>query len=244
MAAVRAATALAEGNARAGQAMGRAGLPLLTPGARMLTHCNAGWLAFVDWGSALAPVYAAQEAGVEVFVSVTETRPRSQGAKLTEWELSQAGVPHQLVADTAAGALFRRGEIDLVIVGADRSAANGDTANKIGTYTLAVLARRHGVPFYVAAPRSTFDPAAPDGSAIPIEERHEDEVLYVWGRADDGTLQRVRIAGPNARAFNPAFDVTPAELITGFITDQGILPAATEALAGYMREPAVLLVGR
>ncbi|MBI2885203.1 MAG: S-methyl-5-thioribose-1-phosphate isomerase [Candidatus Omnitrophica bacterium] len=237
MAAVRAATALAQDNARACQAMGRAGLPLMTPGLRMLTHCNAGWLAFVDWGSALAPVYAAQEAGIEVFVYATETRPRSQGAKLTEWELAQADVPHQLIADTAAGSLFQRGEIGLVIVGADRIAANGDTANKIGTYTLAVLARRHNVPFYVAASRSTFDLATPDGSAIPIEQRSEDEVLYVWGRADDGSLQRVRIAGPDARALNPAFDVTPAELIRGFITDQGILPATPDAVAAYMREP-------
>lgn len=238
-AAVAAAAAFADENAKAGEAIGRAGAALLRPGMRILTHCNAGWLAFVDWGSALAPIYRAHASGMELFVYATETRPRSQGAKLTEWELSQAGVPHVLIADPAAGSLFRRGLVDCVIVGADRIAANGDTANKIGTYTLAVLAQRHRVPFYVAAPRSTFDPAAVDGEAIPIERRHEGEVLYVEGLADDGSLRRVRIAGPDAHAENPAFDVTPASLITRFITEAGVLaPSAADIAAFVQGRPA------
>ncbi len=230
-AAVRAATAFADDNAKAGEAIGRIGAPLLRPGTRILTHCNAGWLAFVDWGSALAPMYHAHAAGSELFVYVTETRPRSQGAKLTDWELSQAGIPHTLIADTAAGSLFQQGRIDCVMVGADRIAANGDVANKIGTYALAVLAQRHRVPFYVAAPLSTFDLAAPDGRSIPIERRHEDEVLYASGQADDGTLQRVRIAPPGSRAENPAFDVTPASLVTRLITEADLVEPDAAAIA-------------
>ena len=178
-AAVGMATRLADENAQAGERIGQAGAALLRPGMRLLTHCNAGWLAFVDWGSALAPIYVAHRRGVPLFVYVDETRPRSQGAKLTAWELGQEGVPHAVIADTAAGSFFARGMIDGVIVGADRIAANGDVANKIGTYTLALLAKHHGVPFYVAAPRSTFDLDTPDGAAIPIEERGEEEVWYV-----------------------------------------------------------------
>ena len=232
--AVAAANRLADENASAGERMGAAGVELIRPGMKLLTHCNAGWLAFVDWGSALAPVYAAQRQGKDVFVYTGETRPRSQGAKLTDWELTQAGVPHRLVADTAVGLLFARGEIDAVIVGADRIAANGDTANKIGTYTIAVLAKSHQVPFYVAAPRSTFDLNTPDGSAIPIESRSEDEVLYVWGRLDDGSLGRVRVAGEGSRAINPAFDVTPAPLINRFITEAGLVEPTTSAIAAYV----------
>ncbi|MBI3996413.1 MAG: S-methyl-5-thioribose-1-phosphate isomerase [Candidatus Omnitrophica bacterium] len=240
-AAVRAAMAFADENGKAGEAMGRVGAALLRPNMRILTHCNAGWLAFADWGSALAPIYYAHRAGMALFVYATETRPRSQGAKLTDWELSQAGVPHTLIADTAAGSLFQRGVIDAVIVGADRIAANGDTANKIGTYTLAVLAQRHRVPFYVAAPRSTFDPAAPDGHAIPIETRNEDEVLYVSGVADDGTLRRVRLAAPNSHAENPAFDVTPASLITRFVTDGGLIDSTVSAIAAFLDRPTPLV---
>jgi methylthioribose-1-phosphate isomerase len=242
-AAVSAATAYAHDNAAAGEAIGRHGAALLRSGMRILTHCNAGWLAFVDWGSALAPIYHAHAAGLPLFVYVTETRPRSQGAKLTDWELSQAGVPHVLIADTAAGSLFRRGDIDGVIVGADRIAANGDVANKIGTYTLAVLAQRHRVPFYVAAPRSTFDLAAADGQAIPIESRHEDEVLYASGLADDGRLLRVRLAAVGARALNPAFDVTPGSLVTQFITESGLLDPDPAAIAAFARRPAAAPVG-
>ena len=230
-AAVSAANAFADENARAGEAIGRAGAALLRPGMRILTHCNAGWLAFVDWGSALAPIYCAQQRGVLLFVYATETRPRSQGAKLTAWELGQAGVPHALIADTAAGHFLQRGEVDAVIVGADRIAANGDTANKIGTYTIAVLAKRHRVPFYVAAPRSTFDLATPEGRAIPIELRAEDEVLCVSGVDSEGIARHVRVAASGCRARNPAFDVTPASLVTRFITERGVIDPTPPAIA-------------
>ncbi len=236
-AAIQAANAFANENARAGEAIGRAGMSLLRQGMRVLTHCNAGWLAFVDWGSALAPIYAAHTAGVPLFVYATETRPRSQGMKLTDWELSQAGVPHILIADTAAGSLFQQGTIDCVMVGADRIAANGDVANKIGTYTLAVLAQCHRIPFYVAAPRSTFDLAAPTGAAIPIEQRHEEEVLYVTGLSENGTLGRVRVAAQGSHAENPAFDVTPASLVTRFITEDGLVEPTPPAIQTYVRKP-------
>lgn len=242
-AAVAEANRLADDNARAGERIGEVGAPLLRDGMRVLTHCNAGWLAFVDWGSALAPIYRAQRTGVNVFVYVTETRPRSQGAKLTAWELGQAGVPHTLIADTAAGFCFQRGEIDCVIVGADRIAANGDVANKVGTYPLALLAKQHGVPFYVAAPRSTFDLTAPNGEAIRIEERSEEEVLYVWGRASDGTMTKVRIAPEGSSAKNPAFDRTPASFVTAFLTEGGVLKPDPDAIARFVRDggsPAVL----
>lgn len=234
-AAVKTARILADDNAKAGEAIGRCGAGLLRSGMRILTHCNAGWLAFADWGSALAPIYYAHQAGLALFVYVTETRPRSQGAKLTDWELAHAGVPHVVIADTAAGSLFREGKIDGVIVGADRIAANGDVANKIGTYSLAVLARSHQVPFYVAAPRSTFDCSSPDGGAIPIETRHEDEVLYVSGLADDGTLRRVRIAAAGSQALNPAFDITPASLVTRFITESGLLEPDPCFIAAFVQ---------
>ena len=230
-AAVRAAQDVADANANAGEAIGRVGATLLRSGMRVLTHCNAGWLAFVDWGSALAPIYAAHQSGMELFVYSTETRPRSQGAKLTEWELGNAGVPHILIADTAAGTLFQQGLIDAVLVGADRIAANGDVANKIGTYTLAVLAQRHGVPFYVAAPRSTFDLAIPEGAAIPIEERSEDEVLCVSGLTPEGAWAQVRIASATAHARNPAFDVTPASLVARLVTETGLLDPTATAIA-------------
>jgi translation initiation factor eIF-2B subunit alpha/methylthioribose-1-phosphate isomerase len=196
-----------------GARIARVGLPLIRSGTRVLTHCNAGWLALVDWGSAPAPIYLAHRRGRRVFVWVDETRPRCQGASLTSWEFLQEGVPHKIIADNAAGFYMRRGEVDLCIVGADRIALNGDTANKIGTYTKAVLAKENGIPFYVAAPTSTMDPQCRSGAAIPIEERDEDEVLCLGGR---------RIAPRGARAANPAFDVTPARYITGFITERGI----------------------
>lgn len=233
-AAVQRATELANENARAGQRIGEAGAALLRDGMRLLTHCNAGWLAFVDWGSALAPIYVAHRRGRKLLVYVGETRPRSQGAKLTAWELAQEGVPHVVIADTAAGSLFARGELDAVIVGADRIAATGDTANKIGTYTLAVLAQHHGVPFYVAAPRSTFDLSIPDGSRIPIEQRSDDEVHRVSGLADDGQSRRVRITPAASPARNPAFDVTPAAWITRFITEAGLIEPTANAIAQYV----------
>ncbi len=176
-AAVRTAQALADENARAGEEIGKIGAELIKDGMRILTHCNAGWLAFVDWGSALAPVYAAKRQGKKVFVFVDETRPRCQGARLTAWELAGEGVEHTVIADNAAGHYMRTGEIDLVIVGSDRIAANGDVANKIGTYEKAVVAKENNIPFYVAAPTSTIDTECASGDDITIEERSDDEVL-------------------------------------------------------------------
>ncbi len=221
-AAIVEAQAIADENAAAGEAIGKLGAELLQSGHRVLTHCNAGWLAFVDWGSALAPVYAAKRQGKEVFVYADETRPRCQGATLTAWELQGEGVPYAVIADNAAGYLMRRGEIDMVIVGADRIAANGDVANKIGTYERAVVAAANGIPFYVTAPLSTIDFNSPSGDDIPIEERDVDEVLYAIGRGDDGEICRVRLAPEGAAARNPAFDVTPAEYVTAIITQKGI----------------------
>jgi methylthioribose-1-phosphate isomerase len=183
---------------------------------RILTHCNTGPLACGQFGTALGIVQAAHHAGREVHVWVDETRPYLQGARLTAWELAQAEVPHTLIPDVAAGHLMARGEVDVVIVGADRIAANGDTANKVGTYPLAVLAARHGIPFFIAAPISTVDLGTPDGEAIPIEERKATEVLNVRG---------VRIAPPNTEVRNPAFDVTPSDLITGIVTEEGVIRA-------------------
>lgn len=232
-AALEAAEAYADRTVERCRRIGEHGAALIPEGGVVLTHCNAGWLATLDWGTALAPVYAAHRAGVRLSVLADETRPRMQGANLTAWELAGEGVDYRIAADNAAGLLMRRGEIALAIVGADRIAANGDAANKIGTCEKALLAREHGIPFYVAAPSSTFDPACPSGDSIPIEERSEDEVLYVHGIADDGTPTRVRVAPPGARARNPAFDVTPASWITGYITEHGVLTADQlgEALA-------------
>ena len=190
---------------------------------RILTHCNAGWLGFVDWGSALAPIYYANREGKKVFVWVDETRPRMQGARLTSWELKNEGISHAIIADNAAGHYMRRAEVDMVIVGADRVARNGDVANKIGTFEKALLAHYCNIPFYVAIPPSTVDLDCPDGDHIPIEERSMDEVLYTYGMDDDGKFIRVRTASEGVQARNPAFDVTPAELITGFITPTAIL---------------------
>jgi methylthioribose-1-phosphate isomerase len=221
-AAVEAATQIADENAAAGHAIGEHGAALIPDGARILTHCNAGWLAFVDWGSALAPVYTATRQGKQVFVYADETRPRLQGARLTAWELQNEGVPFAVIADNAAGYLMRRGEIDMVFVGADRIAANGDVANKIGTYEKALCAREHGLPFYVTAPTSTLDAAAPSGDDIPIEERSGDEVLYAEGVLAGGDYGRVRLAPDGCQARNPAFDITPAALVTAIITELGV----------------------
>lgn len=215
------------------RAIGQHGLKLIRNGLRVLTHCNAGWLACVDVGTATAPLYAAQETGRRFHVFCDETRPRSQGASLTAWELAQQGISHDVIPDNAAGHLMQRGEIDLVIVGSDRTLGHtGDVANKIGTYTKAVLARRHGIPFYVALPLSTFDWRLRAGLDIPIEERFASEVLGAWGVIGDsksgmstlkpGKQVYVRVANPTSSARNPAFDVTPAELVTGLITPVGI----------------------
>jgi S-methyl-5-thioribose-1-phosphate isomerase len=221
--ALAAAEAFADEDVEHCRELGEHGARLIRNDMRILTHCNAGWLAFVDIGSATAPLYAAQRRGRRFHVYCDETRPRSQGATLTAWELAQQGISHQVIADNAAGLLFARDALDLVIVGSDRTLGRtGEVANKIGTYTKAVLARRHRVPFYVAIPLSTIDWTLKRGVEIPIEERHEDEVLGAWGRNQTGKREYVRVANPSSRAFNPGFDVTPPELITGIITPLGI----------------------
>jgi methylthioribose-1-phosphate isomerase len=229
--ALAAAEEFANEDARHCQELGEHGAKLIRNGMKVLTHCNAGWLAFVDVGSATAPMYAAQTQGKKFHVFCDETRPRSQGATLTAWELAQQKISHQIIADNAAGHLMQRGEIDLVIVGSDRTLGRtGEVANKIGTYTKAVLARRHGIPFYVAIPLSTIDWNLKSGFDIPIEERHESEVLGAWGVVSNSKFQSsrsgkrayVRVANPTSGARNPGFDVTPAELISGIITPVGI----------------------
>ena len=232
--ALAAAEEFANEDVRHCEDIGRHGAKLIRNGMRILTHCNAGWLAFVDIGSATAPLYAAQAQGRRFHVYCGETRPRFQGATLTAWELAQQGISHQIIADNASGHLMQRGEIDLVIVGSDRTLGRtGEVANKIGTYTKAVLARRHGIPFYVAIPLSTIDWELKSGFDIPIEQRHESEVLGAWGvtTSPQAAIRNpksakrvyVRIANPTSEALNPGFDVTPAELITGIITPVGIL---------------------
>lgn len=222
--AVEAACEFAEEDVQHCRGIGEHGKHLIRDGMRILTHCNAGWLAFVDVGTATAPLYAAQEAGVRFHVFCDETRPRCQGASLTAWELQQQGIPHSVIADNAAGHLMQRGEIDLVIVGADRVLGRtGEVANKIGTYTKAVLAKRHRIPFYVAIPLSTIDWDLRGGMEIPIEERSGDEVLGAWGVDEEGQRRRVRVANPGSTARNPGFDVTPPELITGILTPVGVV---------------------
>ncbi len=221
--ALKAAHAFAEEDVVHCAAIGKQGASLIQEGATVLTHCNAGWLAFVDIGSATAPIYEAQAQGRKFHVFCDETRPRSQGATLTAWELAQQGVSHQILADNAAGHFMQRGAISMVITGSDRVIGRtGDVANKIGTYTKAVLAKRHGIPFYVAIPLSTVDWRLTGGMEIPIEERGEEEVLGAWGVNAQGKYEWVRVANPTSHARNPGFDVTPAELITGIITPEGI----------------------
>ncbi|MDI9848533.1 S-methyl-5-thioribose-1-phosphate isomerase [Rhodoblastus sp. 17X3] len=230
---------LAEKDIACNEAIGEHGLTLIRAMAekrggqpvRILTHCNAGWLATVDWGTATAPIYKAQGAGIPLHVFVDETRPRNQGASLTAFELGQQKVPHTLIVDNAGGHLMQRGEIDMAIVGADRIAANGDACNKIGTYLKALAARDCGLPFYVAAPVSTFDPALAEGRLIPIEERAPEEVTFMPGLAPNGEVISVRIAPKDTPARNPGFDVTPARLVSGIITEKGVFEASTEALA-------------
>jgi methylthioribose-1-phosphate isomerase len=208
------AEAVREEDLELSRRIGRAGLVLVPDGARVLTHCNAGALATAGLGTALAPVYCAHAAGRRVSVLADETRPLLQGARLTAWELTRAGIPVTVITDGMAAWAMKQRRVDLVITGADRIAANGDAANKIGTYGLALAAKHHGVPFYVAAPASTFDRSLPDGGGIPIEERAASEVLAAAGWLD---------AQGAPAAWNPAFDVTPAELIAGLITDRGLL---------------------
>jgi methylthioribose-1-phosphate isomerase len=201
----------------------------------VLTHCNAGWLATVEWGTALAPIYKAHAAGLPVHVYVDETRPRNQGAALTAWELGRSGVPHTVVADNAGGHLMQRGLVDLCIVGSDRTTARGDVCNKVGTYLKALAARAHDVPFYVGLPGPTIDWTISDGVRdIPIEERNGDEVRRVSGRDDAGVVRAVTIVPPDTAVANPAFDVTPAALVTALVTERGV--CAPGALATLFPE--------
>ncbi len=202
----------------------------------VLTHCNAGWLATVDWGTALAPVFKAHDAGIPVHVWVDETRPRSQGASLTAWELAAQGIDHSLIVDNAGGHLMQHGQVDLCLVGTDRTTASGDVCNKIGTYLKALAARDNEVPFYVSLPGSTIDWTLDDGMDIPIEERSQDEVLWVPGKTKEGRFERVRIAPEATTAANPAFDVTPAALVSGLITERGVCPASREGLESLFPE--------
>jgi methylthioribose-1-phosphate isomerase len=229
-AAWREAAAICDEDVAANQALGRHGLDMLRAlhekhgrPLNVLTHCNAGWLATVDWGTALAPIYAAFDAGIPLHVWVDETRPRNQGASLTAWELQQHGVPHTVIADNAGGHLMQHGQVDVAIVGADRVTATGDVCNKIGTYLKALAAYDNGVPFYAAVPSPTIDWDIRDGlREIPIEERGEDEVAWMQGRTRDGRIESVYILPEGSRAANPAFDVTPARFVTGIITERGI----------------------
>jgi methylthioribose-1-phosphate isomerase len=201
----------------------------------ILTHCNAGWLATVDWGTALAPVYKAFDEGIPLHVWVDETRPRNQGASLTAWELGQHGVPHTVIADNTGGHLMQHGMVDMAIVGTDRVTAHGDVCNKIGTYLKALAAFDNGVPFYVALPTPTIDWALQDGvNEIPIEERAAEEVTHISGLCDDGQVRSVRLTPENSRAANYAFDVTPARLVTGLITERGVVKADAEAMRVLM----------
>lgn len=212
----------ADDSVEACRKIGEYGNELIKDGMNILTHCNAGALATVDYGTALAPVRIAKEKGKKIHVFVDETRPRCQGARLTAFELAEENIPFDIIADNAAGHFMKEGKIDLVITGADRVALNGDAANKIGTYEKAVLAKENNIPFYIAAPFSTIDFNCKSGDDIEIEERSQDEVLFMFGWSDSGKFERVRISPKKSSARNPAFDVTPAKYITGIITEKGI----------------------
>ena len=238
---------IAEEDVAINQAIGRHGLPLIEAIAakkkgervNVLTHCNAGWLATVDWGTATAPIYMAHDKGVAVHVFADETRPRNQGAALTAWELSHHGVPHTVIADNTGGHLMQHGLVDLVIVGTDRVTARGDVCNKIGTYLKALAAHDNKVPFYVALPSPTIDFTVSDGLAeIPIEQRSGDEVACISGKTRDGRIETVQLVPDGSPVANYAFDVTPARLVTGLITERGVLKAERAALAAAFPERA------
>jgi methylthioribose-1-phosphate isomerase len=244
-AALRRAGEIADQDVAINRAIGEHGLPLIAAAlarkggggpVQVLTHCNAGWLATVDWGTALAPVYRAHDAGIPLHVWVDETRPRNQGASLTAWELGQHGVPHTVIADNAGGHLMRHGRIDLCVVGTDRTTASGDVANKIGTYLKALAAHDNGVPFYVALPSPTIDWEIEDGAAIPIEERDAREVTHIAGWSVAGERVEVRLTPEGSPAANFAFDVTPGRLVTALITERGVCPAARDGLLGLFPE--------
>jgi methylthioribose-1-phosphate isomerase len=231
-AAYQCAAAICDQDVATNRSIGEYGVALIDAAARkspgravqILTHCNAGWLATVDYGTALAPIYLAHDQGIPVHVWVDETRPRNQGASLTAFELRHHGVPHTVIADNAGGLLMQQGRVDLCIVGTDRVARNGDVCNKIGTYLKALAAHDNDVPFYIGLPMSTFDPSVATGNDIPIEERSAEEVTVIHGRDKDGNITSVRIT--DSPAGNPAFDVTPARLVTGYITENGVTTSA------------------
>jgi methylthioribose-1-phosphate isomerase len=241
------AASIAEDDVETCRRIGEHGLPLLREIAagkpvgaavQVLTHCNAGWLATVDYGTALSPIYQAHDAGIPLHVWVDETRPRNQGAALTAWELGRHGVAHTVVADNAGGHLMQRGEVDIVIVGADRVTRTGDVANKIGTYLKALAARDNGIAFWVAMPHSTLDFQLADGVAeIPIEQRAASEVTELTGRTADGRIETIRVVAEGSAAANPAFDVTPARLVTGLITERGRCSASEAGLAALYPDP-------
>jgi methylthioribose-1-phosphate isomerase len=244
-AAIFRASAIADEDVAACRAIGQHGLALIRAIAankkgapvNILTHCNAGWLATVDIGTATAPIYAAHDSGLSVHVYVDETRPRNQGASLTAFELASHNVPHTLIVDNAGGHLMQHGLVDMVIVGSDRMARNGDVANKIGTYLKALAAHDNGVPFYAALPQSTIDWTCQNGVRdIPIEERNEMEVTHMTGATEQGAVSQIRIAPAGVRAANPAFDVTPARLVTGIITERGVAPASEAGLMSLYPE--------
>jgi methylthioribose-1-phosphate isomerase len=246
--AYRRAAEISEEDIAINSAIGRNGLPLIEAAARrkkpgervnVLTHCNAGWLAAVDVGTATAPIYLAHDSGIPVHVFADETRPRNQGASLTAWELGQHGVPHTVIADNTGGHLMQHGLVDLVIVGTDRVTRNGDVCNKIGTYLKALAAHDNAIPFYVALPSPTIDFMVADGVAeIPIEERSADEVATMTGRTAQGRIETVRIVPDGSPVANYAFDVTPARLVTGLITERGVVAASREGLAGAFPDRA------
>ncbi|MBI2814123.1 MAG: S-methyl-5-thioribose-1-phosphate isomerase [Opitutae bacterium] len=242
------AAALCDEDVAINRGIGEAGLPLLRalaakkPAGRplnILTHCNAGWLATVDWGTATAPIYLAHDAGLPVHVWVDETRPRNQGASLTAWELLNHGVPHTVIVDNAGGHLMQHGEVDVVLVGTDRTTAHGDVCNKIGTYLKALAAHDNGVPFYAAVPAPSIDWTICDGvREIPIEERAAAEITRLTGRADDGRMTTITLTPEGSAAANPGFDVTPARLVTGLITERGVTPATAGGLRRLFPEKA------
>jgi methylthioribose-1-phosphate isomerase len=244
-AALARAGAIAEADVAINRAIGEHGARLIAAAWRdkrrpapveVLTHCNAGWLATVDWGTALAPIYRAHDDGIPVHVWVDETRPRNQGAALTAWELGQHGVPHTVIVDNAGGHLMQRGRIDLCLVGTDRTTAAGDVANKIGTYLKALAAHDNRVPFYVALPSPSIDWEIEDGAAIPIENREEREVTHIEGWSEDGRRIAVRLTPADSAVANYAFDVTPARLVTAFVTERGVCPASRAGLVDLFPE--------
>ncbi len=241
--AYREASAMANEDAAMNKAIGEHGLGLLSRHAsqkpiHILTHCNAGWLATVDYGTALSPIYQAYDAGIPIHVWVDETRPRNQGASLTAWELAQHGVSHTVIADNAGGHLMQHGQVDMVIVGTDRTTVTGDVCNKIGTYLKALAAKDNDIPFYVALPGPTIDWTLTNGlTEIPIEARADTEVTHITGKTHTGELVRVQLTPDHSPVANPAFDVTPARLVTGFITERGICPATPNGLQLLYERP-------